>query len=76
LCHEKSNVLIKRIQDDLADAIVTPRAVHKKQLSQIPELRYRDIGTSCRLQTFYTGNTYAYVGSLNHGDIISAVANS
>jgi len=49
--------------------------MHKQQLPQIFELCDRVIGRACRLQTFDPGNSDADVGTLDHRNVIGAIAN-
>jgi hypothetical protein len=47
----------------------------KQKLAKITELCDRNICRSCGLQTFNTTDTNANMGSLDHGNIVGAIAN-
>jgi len=76
LRHVQSNVLVKRIQDDLRDTLITPSTVHKQQLPQVSELTNSDISTPRRLKTLNPTDANADVRRLDHGDVIGTVADS
>lgn len=63
-----------RVQDELAQALVRPRAVHEQQLFEEPELADRDVGRPGSLETFMARDPDADVGSLDHRDVVRAVA--
>jgi len=64
-----------RTKDQLAEALVAPSTVDKKQFLQIFELRDSDIRGSCCLQAFDPRDTDANVRSLYHADIVGTIAN-
>lgn len=38
LCHEQGNIFVEGVKDDFADALITPRPMHKQELPEISEL--------------------------------------
>ena len=75
LRHVECNVLVKRVQNDLGNTLITPGSMHQKQLSQIAELPNSNVGTTRCLQAFHAAYANANMGSLNHGNIVGTVAN-
>jgi hypothetical protein len=75
LCHVQGDILVERIQDNLADPLVTPSAMHQEQFPKISELADSNICTSSSLETFHTADTHTNVSSLNHRYIVGAIAN-
>ena len=74
LRHEERDVLVKGVEYDFGDAVVGPSAMHEEQFAQVFELRNCNIcGPGC-LEAFHARYTNADVSSLNHGDIVCAVA--
>lgn len=49
--------------------------MNEEQFAEVLELGDRDVGRACGLKTFYAGDTNTDVGSLDHGNVICAVAN-
>lgn len=47
----------------------------EQQLLEVPELRDGNVGRACGLETFDTRDTDANVCSLDHADVVGAVAN-
>lgn len=76
LGHEEGGILVIEVEDDFRDALVGPGTVHQKELSKVSELRDCNVGGSCSLKTFDTGDTNTDMCSLNHGDIVRTVADS
>ena len=76
LCHVKCNILVKRVQNHLRDALITPSTMHQEQLSQIAKLPNSNVGAACCLQALHTTDANSNVGSLNHGDVVGTVTNS
>lgn len=65
-----------RVQDQLAQPHVTPGAVDKQQLLQVPELADGDVGGTRSLQAFVTRDADSDVRSLDHRDVVRTVADS
>lgn len=75
LRHEKGNVLVEGIENDLADSLVAPGTMHEQQLAEETELTNGNIGTSSSLQTFHAADTDTDVSSLDHRHIVCTVSN-
>lgn len=71
----QAHVLVEAVQDQLGDPGIIPGSVYQQQPLQIPELGYRVIRGTCRLETLYAGDSDAHTGLLDHGHIIRPVTN-
>lgn len=76
LCHEKSNVLIEGVEDNLSDSLVAPGAVNKEKFAKITELCNCNIGASGSLETLNATDTDAYMCGLDHRDIVRPITDS
>ena len=60
----------------LRAALIAVPSVPHQQLGQMVELLDREIGRQTSLPTFLAHNTHAHVRGLDHGNIVSAVADA
>ncbi len=75
LNHIQTNVLVERVQNDLAEAVVVPHAVHEQEFGQEAELTDGVVGCGQGLSALASVDAHAHVSRLDHGDIVGPVAN-
>ena len=76
LRQSECNVLIEEEKHEEGKTHATPTAVHKEQSLQEPELCNGVIGVTRSLVTFLSEYANANMRSLNHVNVIGAIANS
>ena len=73
MCHKHGNVLVEGVENDFADAVITPRPMHEKEFSKVTKLTNGNVGASSGLQTLDTCYTDTNMSSLDHGNVVGAV---
>eukprot|EP01137_Pigoraptor_chileana_P033307 Opistho-2@23993 len=72
----KGDVLVKAEQNDFAQSRIRPRAMDEKKSLEEAKLRNRIVRRPRRLQSLLSTDPHSDMCSLNHTDVIGAVANS
>jgi hypothetical protein len=70
----QANVLVERVEDDLAEAFVVPGAVHEQELGQEAELTDGVVRGGEGLCALASIHSHAHVSRLDHGDVVGSVA--
>lgn len=73
LCHVKDDILVERVENQLREPLIAPRAVDEQQLLEILELRDGYVRRAGRLETLNARDPYADVRGLDHGHVVGAV---
>jgi hypothetical protein len=65
-----------RVQDQLAESLITPSPMHEKQLLEEPELTNRNVRRSSSLQSLDSRDSDSDVSCLDHAHVVCAVSDS